>query len=193
MIIAFIGILLTVNGRSIMHFIDSDYQFVSDFKNYRSEDPMVMLLVSALLLLFVVFWAYAILITKKNEHHIVEVVYHQALFGIIGTSVGYQFLEVRTSPEIFTRSFLWIGCVLGGGFTMFNIGLSLSENTGVCSILSQFTVIIGYGYSVFRYGEPLNAICILGTILMVYGVFKVIFKKAPPPALPAPQPALQAK
>jgi hypothetical protein len=63
---------------------------------------------------------------------------------------------------------------------MFNIGLSISENTGICSIVGQFTVIVGYGYSVFRYGEPVNIICIIGTILLIYGVFKVIFKKTEP-------------
>ncbi len=114
-------------------------------------------------------------------------VYHQAIFGVIGTAVGYQFLTVRTPLNIFAPSFIWIGLVLGGGFTMFNIGLSLSENTSVCSMLSQFTVIIGYGYSVFRYGEPLNIVCILGTILLVYGVFSVIFKKTDPPKTPALQ------
>lgn len=47
-------------------------------------------------------------------------------------------------------------------------------------MITQMTVIIGYGYSVFRYGEKLNAICVLGTILLVTGVFMVIFKKAEP-------------
>jgi uncharacterized membrane protein len=51
-------------------------------------------------------------------------------------------------------------------------------------MITQMTVIIGYGYSVLRYGEKLNAICVVGTILLVTGVFMVIFKKAPPkPAL----------
>ncbi len=71
MIIAFAGILLTVNGRSILASIDPNYHFNSDFKNYKSDDPFTLLIVSLILLLFVVFWAYAILITKKNEHHIV--------------------------------------------------------------------------------------------------------------------------
>lgn len=126
MVIAFCGILLTVNGRSILAFIDPDYHFTSDFKNYKSDDPFVQLVVACILLLFVVFWAYAILITKKNEHHIVEVVYHQACFGVIGTSFGYMFLPTKVPLEIFAQSFIYIGCVLGGGFTIFNIGLSLS-------------------------------------------------------------------
>ncbi len=45
-------------------------------------------------------------------------------------------------------------------------------------MLTQMTVIIGYGYSVFRYGEQLNGICVVGTILLVTGVFMVIFKKS---------------
>jgi hypothetical protein len=49
-----------------MAMIDPNYKFISDFGNYRSEDPLVLLGVSAILMLFVVFWAYAILITKKN-------------------------------------------------------------------------------------------------------------------------------
>lgn len=47
-------------------------------------------------------------------------------------------------------------------------------------MLTQITVIIGYGYSVFRYGEKLNAICVVGTILLLTGVFMVIFKKTEP-------------
>lgn len=47
-------------------------------------------------------------------------------------------------------------------------------------MITQMTVIIGYGYSVFRYGEKLNIICVLGTILLVSGVFMVIFKKTEP-------------
>jgi hypothetical protein len=66
MFIAFIGIILTVNGRSIMAIIDPNYKFVSEFSNYRSDDPLMLLIVSAILMLFVIFWAYGILITKKN-------------------------------------------------------------------------------------------------------------------------------
>jgi drug/metabolite transporter (DMT)-like permease len=56
-------------------------------------------------------------------------------------------------------------------------------------MLTQMTVIIGYGYSVLRYGEQLNAICLVGTILLVSGVFMVIFKKTPlkPAALESKQ------
>lgn len=104
---------------------------------------------------------------------------------MIGTAVGYQFLTVRTPLNIFAPSFIWTGLVLGGCFTMFNIGLSISENVSVCSMLSQFTVIIGYGYSVFRYGEPLNKVCIFGTLLLISGVFSVIFKKTDLPNTPA--------
>ena len=41
------------------------------------------------------------------------------------------------------------------------------------------TVIIGYGFSVFRYGEKLNVICVIGTIMLTSGVILVIFKKTP--------------
>ena len=63
---AFCGIFLTVDVSSLMSYIDSDYVFQSDFKNYRSDNPAVLLGVSGLLFIMVVFWAYAILITKKN-------------------------------------------------------------------------------------------------------------------------------
>jgi hypothetical protein len=65
-ILAFMGILLAVNGKSIYHMINPDYVFTSDFKNYRSDNQAVKLAVSGILLVFVIFWAYAILITKKN-------------------------------------------------------------------------------------------------------------------------------
>lgn len=151
-LIAFAGILLTVNGRSLYQLFDPNYQFISDFKHYRSDDHMVMLFVSLVFFAMVVFWAYAILLTKKNEHHIVEVVLHQAIMGILGSAIAYNFIDIKAPLDVFLMSLLWTGTVLGGGFTIFNIGLSLSENTGVCSLITQATVVIGYFYSVLRYG-----------------------------------------
>ena len=147
------GILLTVNGRSILAFLDPSFTFTSDFGNYKSDDPAVLFMVSLVLLLLVVFWGYGILITRLNQHHIIEVVYHQAIFGIIGSSIGYMFLVERVKFELFAESLLWIGCILGGGFTFFNTGIALSESPGVSSMLTQTTVIYAYSYSVFLYGE----------------------------------------
>jgi len=70
MVVAFIGILVAVNGRAITSTIDPSFHFESNFKNYKSDDPFVLFMVSLILLLSVIAWGYGMLITRKNKHHI---------------------------------------------------------------------------------------------------------------------------
>lgn len=91
-IIAFVGIILTVNGKKIWSLIDPSFHFQSDFKNYKSNDPTVLLLVALVFFINMMFWAYAILLTKKNDSHIVAVVYHQAVMGLIVSGISYSML-----------------------------------------------------------------------------------------------------
>ena len=124
------------------------------------------------------FWAYAILLTKKNDSHIVAVVYHQAVIGLIVSGISYTVLEVHVPWDIYYPSILYSGCIIGGGFIIFNVGMYICSNTSVASLLTQGTVLVAYGFSIFRYGEPPNLICILGACFLIGGVIMVILLKS---------------
>lgn len=151
-LIAFIGIILTVNGKVIWSWMNPDYHFETDFKNYKTNDPTTLFLVALTFFVNMMFWAYAILLTKKNDSHIVAIVYHQAVMGLIISGVSYTLLPIHVTAEAYYPSILYSGCVIGGGFTIFNIGLHICSNTSVASLLTQGTVLVAYGFSLFRYG-----------------------------------------
>ncbi len=75
-----------------------------------------------------------------------------------------------------------MGYILSGSLLcianyLFNFAIYMAENIGVTSILSQISVVIGYFYSVTRYGEEINVICLLGSVLLIGSIYVILFKK----------------
>lgn len=59
----------------------------------------------------------------------------------------------------------------------FTLSLNLSENIGLTNVASFFVVVVGYGIGVLRYGEIIDAVSLIGTILVLGGVSMVILTK----------------
>lgn len=53
---------------------------------------------------------------------------------------------------------------------------TMTKNTGVLTMFMFVGVIVGYFVSIFKYNEPLNPICTIGTILIVLGLSKIVLK-----------------
>ena len=67
--VTFIGALLTANGNQISAFFFSkSTQSSSTFGNYLSDDPMVVLWVSIVLLLVMVLYSYGLILIKKLKN-----------------------------------------------------------------------------------------------------------------------------
>lgn len=78
---AIIGIVLVINGRAIYQYLDSSYEFTSNF-DYSSTDLWVQIFVGFLVVVWAFIWAYGIVITGK--HH---ASFHE--FIVMNTMVGY--------------------------------------------------------------------------------------------------------
>jgi amino acid transporter len=65
--ITFIGIIFTANGAMFYKWYNPNYEFVSDFKNYKTDDPKVMALVALCFVFFMVLWAYGAYTTNKTK------------------------------------------------------------------------------------------------------------------------------
>lgn len=59
----------------------------------------------------------------------------------------------------------------------FTLSLNLSENIGLTNVTSFFVVVVGYGIGVLRYDEIIDAVSLIGTVLVLGGVSMVILTK----------------
>lgn len=62
------------------------------------------------------------------------------------------------------------------GQILFVGGITMTKNTGVLTMLSFVSVIVGYVVSIVKYKEEINPFCTLGTILIAFGLGKILLK-----------------
>ena len=53
---------------------------------------------------------------------------------------------------------------------------TMTKNTGVLTMFVFVCVIEGYLVSVLKYNEPVNPICIMGAILIIFGLAKIVLR-----------------
>lgn len=58
------GLILTINGRLLYSLIDEDYEFASEFNNYKTESVYVQIVVCVLYLGWMFVWSLALVFTK---------------------------------------------------------------------------------------------------------------------------------
>lgn len=75
-------------------------------------------------------------------------------------------------------SLLYTGLVGAIGQFFFIAGLQIAKSTGSGAIIGFISVIIGYFVSIFRYNEEINPLCVIGSLLVLYGIYKAIFSKS---------------
>lgn len=73
--------------------------------------------------------------------------------------------------------FLGVGIPLALGQLFFIGGLLLSKNTGIITMIMFITVGLSYFFSIFRYNESQNVFCTFGVVLIIGGLWKVLFSK----------------
>jgi drug/metabolite transporter (DMT)-like permease len=179
--IAFGGVLLTVNGHILYQLFGENELGKSEFKHYRPEAAYisVQLLVSAVLLLATVGWAYSIVIVKKiknSTHYHLNFQYGYLI--IMASGCLYQNTEVASELklEAFLWSLLYQGLPLAIGQTFFSNAVKLTKNHGITTMVGFIGVILGYLVKVFRYKEELNLVCLFGSAMIMFGVFKIAIK-----------------
>lgn len=71
-------------------------------------------------------------------------------------------------------SVLLVGLPLALGQMVFVAGLGLNKKTGQIVILTGIPVLIGYLLSYFRYGETIQSMELIGSIMILIGLTGVI-------------------
>lgn len=173
-----LGLLLTINGRYLSHLINPEYTFESDF-TYKSNSPETILLFSGLLIAFMVLWGYGVYVTNGIKASPFQVNF---LFGLklyLLSSFMYPVLiqnGQQIDVTIFYKGFLWTGVLFAFSEIFFVCGIMLSKNISLTIMLGSFTIVFAYFVGVVRYGEDLNPFCLTGSAVMVFGLYKMLFK-----------------
>ena len=180
-IIAFVGVLLTSNGPMIMKWINGE-DFTSDFKNYKTDSNLVRFLVTIFLIVITIAQAYSVLIVRKIDKSKIshyELNLHFGYVSIFMSGIFYQF-----SPDnafnfdfiFFIKCLVYSGLIMALAQAFFMQALYITKNFGIVMMVGFIGLLYSYFLSVFRYGESLNMICIIGTVMVIYGVSRIVLK-----------------
>lgn len=98
--------------------------------------------------------------------------------GTIFYGLNYNFYTFQQETYTYALSLLLVGLPLTIASYMFTFGFKLTSNAGKAStVLVVSNAIVGYGMSYFRYGESLNVIVLVGTLIIFISVFIVLKSK----------------
>lgn len=93
---------------------------------------------------------------------------------------GAILYPVQVADPVTTGTF--VTSIFGGGLLMvtgqlcFIGAITMTKNTGLLTMLTFVSVIVGYLVSVTRYKEQINPFCTIGAILIVFGLAKIVLK-----------------
>jgi drug/metabolite transporter (DMT)-like permease len=80
------------------------------------------------------------------------------------------------NPLLFAECILKQGIVIAFGQTFFMLALLVSKKSGPVCMIGFTSVIFSYFLSVFRYNEPLNLLCIAGSLIALIGIYYTVIK-----------------
>jgi len=114
----------------------------------------VQLIVSLILILATVGWAYSIVIVKKvknSTHYHLNFQYGYMMIMAAGCFYQNTVVPNEFKLEAFLWSLLYQGLPLAIGQTFFSNALKLTKNHGITTMVGFIGVILGYFVKVFRY------------------------------------------
>ena len=106
-----------------------------------------------------------------------QINFHQSILMILSNSFIYPFS--KSDNEISTLAFgiLAIGIPAAIAGLLFISAIILSKNTGIITMMIFLSVVYSYILSIFRYNESQNLFCSVGVLLIIGGLWKVLFSK----------------
>jgi drug/metabolite transporter (DMT)-like permease len=122
-------------------------------------------------------WAYGLLRVRtyyKGNHTYVNFHFGLCLTVVSGFLYPYQVAR-KTDLTILINSIFFVGIPLAIGQLGLVAGLALNKKSGQLLILSGIPVIVGYLVSYFRYGETIESMEMIGSILIMIGLTGVIY------------------
>jgi drug/metabolite transporter (DMT)-like permease len=154
-----------------------EYLTPSEF-DYIDSSTGTKSLISGLLLLCQVIWAYALVLTKEiKSQNAYQIGFHfglvQTIMGAaVGLGVGLPSMDLTQSLLMFVK----VSMPLGIANVLLTLSLTMTKKTGNLTMVMFNNVVTGYLISVFRYGERLNWLAIMGSCGIFFGLFFVLIR-----------------
>lgn len=182
-IFACLGVILAVNGGIIYSIFDPNYEFHSTFQHFKTEasNIYIQLVVCIILILAIAGWAYSIVLVKaiKNAtHYQMNLQYGAMMIMFAGCVYPNTVVEETVRLKSFLLSLLLQGLPLAIAQALFSHSMIITKKLGVMTMNGFLCVVISYLLKIFRYHQTINWICLLGTILILCGIYRIVIKSS---------------
>ncbi len=132
-------------------------------------------------LVFVVvqfLWAYGQIITKTlREVNSIQINFHLGLSIFISSAIIYPSQVLHpVDTNVFLEAIFASGLLMVIAQIFFIGAITMTKNTGILTMLCFLSVIVGYFVSIVKYKEQINPFCSIGTLLIIFGLVKILFK-----------------
>jgi len=121
-------------------------------------------------------WAYGLLRVRtfvKNTH--VHANFHMGLCYLVSSGILYPLRVSKPSDlSVIFKAFFYTALPLAIAQSFMVAGIGLNKKTGQLIMLTALPVMIGYAVSYYRYGEKINSMQVIGSLILLIGVFGVI-------------------
>lgn len=134
------------------------------------------ILFSSLYILASMLWAFGLVIQKEiTGVNGLKISYHSGILFALATAFIYP---VAVTEPISFQEFMK-GCCISGLLMcfvqiLFTTAYNMSHKSGILTMLTMLTVVTSYFVSLFTYHENLNPICLIGLILLGWGLKRTI-------------------
>lgn len=139
-------------------------------------DPLHFSLYGLALIGVMFLWAYGLLRVRtfvKNTH--VHANFHMGLCYLVSSGILYPLRVSKPSDlSVIFKAFFYTALPLAIAQSFMVAGIGLNKKTGQLIMLTALPVMIGYAVSYYRYGEKINSMQVIGSLILLIGVFGVI-------------------
>ena len=138
-----------------------------------------MVLLSLFFGLVCMLWGYAQVITKELTGLTpYQATYHAGITTALSSSIAYCFTgQYKFTVEKLLICSFTVGLPSLLSVILIVIGIQMVKKTGILLMFGFINVIWGYLFSVYYYKESQNVFCIVGVVMIIFGVFQTIYSK----------------
>ena len=138
-----------------------------------------MALVSLFFGLVCILWGYAQVITKElTDLTPYQATYHAGITTALSSSVAYCFAgQYKFTVEKLLICSLTVGLPSLLSVILMITGIQMVRKTGILLMFGFINVIWGYLFSVYYYKESQNVFCIMGVVMIIFGVLQTLYSK----------------
>ena len=188
-VLSAIGVLMVINSGPLLLFY-SNFDDSVDKPNFELSSYLVHAIWGLVVIIESMGWAFAIVTTGKHSSSFHQTFLISSVVGLLiasclhmtqpPQSIETHFLSntaFERQPELLLQTILFTGIPATLGAYLFTLGMFLSTNTGISTIIAQLKVPIAYFIVAMRAHQHVDFIRLLGATLILVSIVGVLYRK----------------